>query len=95
MTKRNDFDGEWIEQDCIYKVLETEDENVNKIIEKQKLNGKHWSKIVNNHCCREYTKLFAQPRLDSLSLTVTDHLSKIVKTLNEYTQEKWNRLWII
>ena len=82
-------------EDYIYKALETEDENVNKIIEKKKLNGKHWSKIVNNHCCGEYIELFTQARLDSFPLSVTDHLAKIAKALTEYDSEEVDNFRII
>ena len=86
LTIENDYDGDWNRDLCIYKVMESNDEQImKKIIAKRKLTPKNWLQLVNDHCMDGdgYNALFENIHIESLSLGYYPHLAKIEAELKD------------
>jgi len=85
--QENEYDGEWNVHACVYKVMQSENEEIMRFIERRKLSGKNWLQIVDNHSISNYIALFARVQIKALSLGHDEHLSKILKVLNEEEED--------
>ena len=83
LTTKNDYDGEWNEDDCIYNLMRTTQESIERIIQSKKLSGKDWLKLVGNHMTTEYIALFDHINIDSLSLGE-------IESFKEITADFWD-----
>jgi len=83
LTVHNDYDGEWNRYQCIYTIMESDDENVMKLIQNRKLSGKDWLQLVGNHVIGEYIELFSSINIESLSLGEIDTFQKLYAEFSE------------
>lgn len=82
LSSRNVFDGDWNEEDCIYNLMKTNQESIERIIQNKKLSGKDWLKCTNNHATAEYIRLFEQINIDSLSVGEIEQFKEMMAQQN-------------